>query len=203
MLHVAAVLGAILMFACAALGQGPWALEDGGYVPSGWMGDGERSTVHVQVQPMDPSQPHSEPYCQKWSYRPGSKGWAAVAWQYPENNWGDKPGKNLSGKGYTRVSVWARGLPDAQGRYPVVQFKAGGNTDPTKKYQATFEVNGEFTTLTGEWKQYTLPLAGQDLSNVASAFTFILRASDNPRGATFYLDDIEYLTEPGRPPRKP
>jgi hypothetical protein len=165
----------------------PYDIEQGGFIPSGWMGDGEKGTEYVQVKRLSRDTPHSEPFSQMWTYTPGSGsvGWAAVAWQFPENNWGDKRGKDLRNRGFAKVTVWARG----QG---VIQFKAGGHTNPSKQYQASFAVVGDFITLTPEWSQYTLDIKGEDLSNVVSAFTWVMRAEDNPNGATFYLDDIRY-----------
>jgi hypothetical protein len=178
----------------------PLLIEDGGFVPSGWMGDGAAKVKAGEKGPLQVDSrstviPHSAPYCQQWIYRPrkGGDGWAAVAWQYPENNWGDKPGRDWSKRGFTQVSVWARGVPDSHGNLPKVQFKAGGGSDPAKKYQSSFEVDGDFITLTADWKQYTLDLRGQTLSQVVAAFVLVVRAQDaGADGATFYLDDIDY-----------
>jgi hypothetical protein len=170
-------------------------IDDGGFVPSGWMGEYtamkmENSTVR----------PHSGPYCQMVSYKPKSsgEGWAAVAWQFPQDNWGQRPGKDLSSGHYRSVTLWARGVPDSKTQmFPKVQFKAGGNTNPDRTsypYQASFEVVGEFVTLTDDWKQYSLELSGQNLSQVISALTVVIKAQDvGPSGATFYLEDIEYV----------
>jgi hypothetical protein len=166
----------------------PHDVEQTGFIPSGWMGDGAQGTKYVQVIHHSQDKPHSEPYAQKWTYQPGSLGWAAIAWQFPENNWGDRNGKDLRNRGFTRVTVWARGLKGGE----IIQFKAGGHTAPAKPYQASFDVAGEFIKLTSEWKQYTLNIEGQNLTNVISAFAWAIRKEDNPNGATFYLDDIQY-----------
>ncbi|MCX6621793.1 MAG: hypothetical protein NTY38_12105, partial [Acidobacteria bacterium] len=101
--------------------------------------------------------------------------------------------KDWSTRGFQQVSVWARADADRNGLFPKVQFKAGGNTDSKEKYQASFEVEGDFETLTDDWRQYTLNLRGQNLSQVIAAFVFVVRVQDvGPQGATFYLDDIEY-----------
>jgi|SRR5579872_781314 len=178
-------------------------IEDAGFVPSGWMGDGsvkvdKPENAAVQVNTRSTVNPHSAPYSQEWTYRPrsGRMGWAAVAWQFPENNWGEKPGKDWSKRGFTRVTVWARGVKDRRGVLPKLQFKAGGNTNPDRKkypYQASFEVESDFVMLSEEWKQYSLDVTGQNLTQVISAFTVVMRAQDfAPDGGTFYLDDIEY-----------
>jgi hypothetical protein len=175
-----------------ARASAPMKIEDQGFIPSGFMGDDAALTV----DPKSMDHPHTPPHCQKWTYLPkGNKAptWAAVAWQYPENNWGDRPGKNLNGSGYRQVSVWARGVRDSAGVLPKVQFKAGGATAPGKPFQASFEVQGDFVQLTEEWKQYTLDVSGKNLSQVVVAFILVIRAQDvGPRGVTFYLDDIEY-----------
>lgn len=193
----AVILGAFFCQTCASQ---PLLIEDAGFLPSGWMGDAAAQAdkpekAALQVNPLSTVNPHSPPYCQQWSYRPrsGNHGWAAVAWQFPENNWGDKPGKDWSKRGFRTVVVWARGVRDRYGKLPKVQFKAGGGTDPAKRYQASFETESEYITLTEDWKPYTLDLTGQNLSQVITAFVLVLKAQDfGPDGATFYLDDIEY-----------
>jgi hypothetical protein len=160
------------------------------FVPSGFMGDGEtRGAVTFEI---DRGRPHSPPTAIRIGYRPGPVGWAAVAWQFPENNWGTRPGRDLRSGNYQRVSVWARGVADRRGNFPRVQFKAGGATSPANPYKASFEVEGDFVTLTGEWKQYSLDLSGRDLSSVIAAFIVVIRGQDVDDGATFFLDDIEY-----------
>lgn len=198
------VLPLLVLTASSAMAQTnpvqPILIEDAGFVPSGWMGDAAAKVSSpdkspLQVDTLSTANPHSPPYSQRWTYKPklGHAGWAAVAWQYPEGNWGDRPGRDWSKRGFNQVSVWARGIRDRQGQLPRVQFKAGGGTGPTKKYQASYEVEGDFVTLTEEWKQYTLDLKGQSLSQVIAAFVLVIRGKDtNPEGATFCLDDIEY-----------
>lgn len=170
-------------------GPEPYDIGRGGFAPSGWMGDGEEQGGFVTDIVDD--HPPSGPPARRWVYHPKGAGWGAVAYQFPPGNWGDKPGRDLGGKGYQEVCVWAKGIPDKAGRYPVVQFKAGGGSDPSKKYQASFETEGDFLTLKPEWFHYSVRL-GKDLSSVISAFTFVVRADDNPRGATFLLSGIEY-----------
>jgi hypothetical protein len=168
----------------------PYDIGRGGFTPSGWMGDGEKQNGFATE--ISDDNPHAGPNSRRWVYHPKGVGWGAVAFQFPPGNWGDDAGRNLSGRGYRELSVWARGLPDKGGRYPVIQFKAGGGTDPSKKHQASFESEGDFVTLTSEWVRYTVSLTGKNLSSVISAFTFVLRAEDNSSGATFFLSEIEY-----------
>ena len=164
----------------------------GGFAPSGWMGDATQEAIQTEVSDDGPLGARSS---RRWVFKPiktGAKGWTAVAYQYPPGNWGDKEGRDLTGSGFKELSVWARGVRDKYGRYPVIQFKAGGGTDPTKRYQASFEVEGDFVTLTGYWRRYAVNLKKKDFSSVVSAFTFVLRTEDNSQGAEFFLSQIEY-----------
>lgn len=158
------------------------------FAPSGWMGDfkGLRTESGSDAPP-------GARGSRRWIWMPAKfgAGWVGVAYQYPDRNWGDRPGRDLSGKGYQELSVWARGEPDKSGRLPVIQFKSGGATDPAKKYQASFEAEGNVVELAKEWGRYVVPIAGKDLSRVTSAFTFVLRAEDHPLGADIFLAQIE------------
>jgi len=162
------------------------------FTPSGFMGDGEVNPKSISVVPaFKDSRPGSPiPTCYKWSYKPGKEGWAAVAWQFPQNNFGEKPGKNLTG--YSRVTFWVKG--DKGGEQ--LTFKAGGHTNPEFRYQASFEAETDMITLTKDWQRHEIDLshlpAGQDLSNVPCAFVWVAREMENPDGCTFYLDDIWY-----------
>ena len=171
------------------------------FIPGGFMGDAEEVAVVAGVKKSKyvsvwPAFPDSRPgaavdACYQWSYTPGPKAWAAVAWQHPELNFGGERGKNLNG--YSRVTFWVKG---ERGGERLI-FKAGGHTDPTLPHQASFrEVGLGMSTLTREWKQWTIDLShlpeGQDLSNVPCAFVWVAREMENPKGCTFYLDDIQY-----------
>jgi hypothetical protein len=174
----------------------PYNLDDNEFIPAGFMGDATQNDSHgrpcVRVE-VSRERPHSADTCWRFEYRPGPVGWAAIAWQFPEGNFGDNPGKNLSNRGFRQVSIWARAIPDRRGDLPKVQFKAGGTTDPNKKYKASFAVAGPFVTLTQDWKQYTLDISSMDLSQVIAGFVLVIKALDvGAEGATLFLDDIEY-----------
>lgn len=156
------------------------------FYPSGWMGDGEEGTRYIKLNTESSENPHTPPTSVKVIYQPGPKRWAGIYWQYPENNWGSKPGRNL--QGYTRVTFWARGERGGE----VVEFKAGDIKDMSKPYQDTFAVSLGKVTLSTTWRKYEINLAGQNLSNVIGAFAWVATGNDNPQGLTFYLDDIYY-----------
>ena len=47
-------------------------------------------------------------------------------------------------------------------------------------------------TLTKDWQQHTIDLAGKDLTSISGGFCWATNLDVNPEGATFYLDDIKY-----------
>ncbi|HIE28042.1 TPA: hypothetical protein EYP66_12220 [Candidatus Poribacteria bacterium] len=153
------------------------------YIPSGFMGDGEQITLNDAYR----EDPHSPPICTKITYKIGPKGWGGFYYQYPEHNWGDLPGYSIQGA--KKVTFWAKGLEGDE----VVEFKAGGIRDFTKKHQDSFLVSLGRVALTRTWKQYEIDLSGQDLSKVIGAFVWVASRAANPKGhLTFYLDDIRY-----------
>jgi hypothetical protein len=193
----------LFCFALAAQTDHPQSLliEDVGFVPSGWMGDAERDAGAIKVNESSAKRPGSSlPHSEQWIYRPktGAIGWAGVAWQFPEKNWGDQPGKDWAKRGFSRVSFWARGVPDKSGVLPKLHFAAGGQTKAAKRYQSSFEEvwldpDVEFMALTEDWKEYKIGLTGKNLSQVIVAFLFTIRAKDvGSDGATFFLDSITF-----------
>ena len=46
--------------------------------------------------------------------------------------------------------------------------------------------------LTNDWQQYTIDLAGKDLSSISGGFCWATNLDVNPEGALFYLDEIKY-----------
>ncbi len=175
-------------------GVGDFDIEKNGFIPGGWMGDGMRGRQFIQPQFKSPDELNVHPNAQKWIYRTGGElGWAAVAWQYPANNWGSKPGLNLEARHFSQVAVWARGLPDSRGAMPKLTFKSGGGTDASKPYQDSFAVEmPNAVQLTKQWREYTLDLQGKNVRSVVTGFIFAIDSSDNPNGATFYLADIRF-----------
>ena len=41
--------------------------------------------------------------------------------------------------------------------------------------------------LTDTWKQYTINLAGKDLSYISGGFNWVITSDLNPEGATFFI----------------
>ena len=191
MLHLKAFFGMFLLTltGCAQTGRtltAPFEVS-AAYIASGYMGDGEAGTRFVQMRRVAGEMPRSgdaDGMCTKVTYQPGGKGWAAVYWQSPADNWGDKPGNKILGA--TKITFWAVGAKGGE----IVEFKAGGISG--RRYQDSFERSMEAVALTSQWRQYSIPLKGQNLSSVLGAFAWAAKVADNPGGLTFYLDAIRY-----------
>lgn len=152
------------------------------FVPSGWMGDFQG----IELDATYTGDFRSAPASIRVSWRSGPQGWAGIYWQYPENNWGEKPGHNLQGA--TRLTFWAKGATGGE----VVEFKMGGIRAGGASYHDSADASLGFVTLVGEWRQFSIELRGKDLSNVIGGFAWIARSTDNPSGLTFFVDDIAY-----------
>lgn len=161
------------------------------FYATGWMGDGELGTTYVNLTEASEDTPHSEPYCVKIEYiKFGNDGWAGIYWQNEPDNWGEEPGENLSKHGFQAIVFWARGAKGGE----IVEFKAGGINTPGKKYKDSFKVGLGKIALQKEWKRYVIDLKGEDLSSVIGAFCWVANRPSNPKGLTFYLDDIRFVS---------
>ncbi|NOT54975.1 MAG: hypothetical protein HOP18_10250, partial [Deltaproteobacteria bacterium] len=115
----------------------------------------------------------------------------------PRCNWGDFPAAGFPLTGATKITFWVKGERGGER----LEFFAGGigrqacGSTPIKPYPDSFPrvpACGHAITLTTAWRQYTIDLRGQDLRYVVGGFGWVTNASQNPIGATFYLDDIRY-----------
>jgi hypothetical protein len=158
------------------------------YIPSGWMGDYGDITLNDQST----NNPHLGNHCLEFSYsaqKSQGQGWAGVYWQNPPNNWGTKNGGfNLTGA--TKLTFWARG---AKGTEKIQKFMVGGIKGA---YSDTASVEIGPVELTDAWKQYTINVAGRDLSYISGGFGWVATADQNPDGFTFFLDDIKFEVDP-------
>ena len=111
--------------------------------------------------------------------------WGGVVWQNPPNNWGAIPG-GYDLTGATNLIFWARKAED--GPNTVVTFKVG--LKDNQPYSDTASVSTPPIRLKTEWKRYSIPLKGQDLSRIISGFVWIVEAADRP--ITFYVDDVRF-----------
>ena len=154
------------------------------YIPSGWMGD--YGDIKINDQFMD--NPHSGTTCIQFVYsakKSQGQGWTGVYWQNPANNWGSKKG-GFDLTGMTKLVFWARG---AKGGEVIQKFMVGGIKGV---YPDSTVVETGPVELTDTWKQYSINLAGKDLSYINGGFAWVTTTDLNPQGCTFYLDDIKF-----------
>ncbi|PIQ89311.1 MAG: hypothetical protein COV72_03725 [Candidatus Omnitrophica bacterium CG11_big_fil_rev_8_21_14_0_20_42_13] len=161
---------------------------DNHYIPSGWMGD--YGDIKMTDESMD--NPHSGSTSIKFIYsakKAGGQGWAGVYWQNPANNWGSKDG-GFDLSGMTKLSFWARG---AKGGEIIDKVIVGGIKGV---YPDSDEIEIGPIELTTQWQEFTVNLAGKNLSYISGGFGWVINADRNPEGAEFYIDDIKYVADP-------
>lgn len=174
-----------------------WVYKDSGsrenhYILSGWMGD----YGDIRVNDKSTDNPHSGTTCIQFTYtaqKSQNKGWAGIYWQNPANNWGSKKG-GFDLTGMTKLTFRARG---AKGGEILQKFMVGGIEGV---YTDTASVETGPIELTDIWKEYTINLAGKDLSYISGGFGWVTTLDMNPEGATFYLDDIKFEVDPTMQP---
>ncbi|UCG73027.1 MAG: hypothetical protein JSV45_01145 [Chromatiales bacterium] len=150
------------------------------WVPSGWMGMIDSLTLdgaHTE-------NPHEGTACIKMRYE-GEFGWVGVAWQHPENNWGDQDGGFDLGEA-TQLEFWARG------EYGGEQIKAGvGLLGEDKRYPDSGMTSVDGIVLTREWQRYRVPLKKIDVSSIKTGFVVTLTGRSTT--VTVYLDSIRFV----------
>lgn len=152
---------------------------DAPFIPAGFMGN----TAAIKMDVASTVSPHSGKTCLKVEYT-ASDNWGGVVWQSPADDWGDKPGGwNLTGA--RKLTFWARG--DKGGEKVGFLYGLIGN-DKTYHDSSTGKLEG--VVLTKDWKQYSIDLAGKNLSQIKTGFAWTLASTGQP--ITFYLDDIRY-----------
>jgi hypothetical protein len=158
--------------------------DEGGnhFHPSGFMGDSSAIAINTNFT----SNCHAGTSCIQITFTGREDNWAGIYWQEPENNWGTVPNAGYNLTGATQLTFWARGRNGGER----VEFFIGGITGPYS--DSLLKTSTGYLTLSTSWQMYTIDLASKDLSNVIGGFGWITNSSNNPSGATFYLDDIRY-----------
>jgi len=162
------------------------------YAPSGWMGD----WADLKFDDMCKENPYSGQTCIQIVYsakKSQGQGWAGIYWQNPPNNWGSKKG-GFDLTGFNKLTFYARGQ---KGGEVIQKFKIGGISGT---YPDSADVESQPIELKDTWQKYTINLSGKDLSYISGGFCWIITSDQNPKGATFYLDDIKYEFEEGLKP---
>jgi outer membrane protein OmpA-like peptidoglycan-associated protein len=124
----------------------------------------------------------------KITYLPkGTQGWAGVYWLSPANNWGSVKGAGFDFSKAKRLTFWVRGN---KGGERIAEVKIGGISSGA--YPDSDQVSLGPLKLSTTWDQYTMNLEGKDLRHIIGGFSFVVRLSDNPRGAVFFIDEIVF-----------
>lgn len=156
---------------------------DSVYFPTGWMGDGQHGDEYMTLKRLVADDDDGAAW--EISAKRGKEGWHGIYWQYPENNWGALPGRDLTG---------ARGLQfECKGSKggEIVQFKSGGIRDLENK--DSFEVSLGYKKLSQNWEKYTIDLSKSDLSNVIGAFAWSASSADNGGDEyKFFIRNLEF-----------
>jgi len=73
----------------------------------------------------------------------------------------------------------------------MAEFRVGGIAG---QYPDSIEIpiSTSVVVLSNNWTQYTIDLAGQDLSHIIGGFCWVTNENQNPIGSTIYLDDMQY-----------
>ncbi len=159
------------------------------FSPTGYMGDGEYGTDYIKFLDAVSTNPHSPPDSVAITYTFGPKGWGGIYWLNKADNWGQYPGADLSDRGYTQISFWARGAKGGE----KIQFIAGGIDKAEYAHKDSFPEKPSRVgrvTLSNKWAQYKIDLTGEDLSSVLGGFGWVANSDQGGSGVQFYLDDI-------------
>ncbi len=116
----------------------------------------------------------------------------------PEPNFGTIPDAGIDLTGASSITFWARGENGGE----TIEFFMGGvgrdadTGEPIAPHPDSTPVVKQAFVLTDQWAIYTLDLTSKDLSYVLGGFGWIASDEQNPGGAVFFLDDIDYQLGP-------
>lgn len=153
--------------------------DDPTFVPAGWMGDAKS----IRLDPASTERPLKGKTCLRCEFFAES-GWGGVVWQSPAGDWGDR-GSGYDLTGAKKITFWARGATGDE----VVNFQFG-LIPKEKKFSDTATGALDKVTLTSDWKQYEIPVAGLDLTRIKTGFAWTLASAGAP--VVFYLDNIRW-----------
>jgi hypothetical protein len=157
----------------------PFAVDDW-YAPSGYMGDGESPGGIAVDETCPPSRPSSwVGLCHRYTWTPGDAMWGGVYWQYPDGNWGDRPGLAIPA-GATKISFQAWGATGGER----VDFMVG------MMAVDGFQVTRTSVQLGSAPARYELELSGASYARVVGGFGWVASESADP--VTFHIDEIRW-----------
>ncbi len=172
--------------------------------PGGYFSKDNADVTGTADCPDMPSAALSTP-CRTWTYAPNvasdtanGEFFAGVFWLYGNQNWGASPGAPIPA-GYSSVTFWAKGANGGEqvsllGRRPEGEHLYADAA--SRRHHQVLQGAVAPTTLTDQWAQYSISLAGVDYSaGVLGGFAW--SASYDPEGGapspiTFYLGGMEW-----------
>lgn len=164
-------------------------------VPAGWMSGGSNPESYISLDTSNDCPTGSG--CLQVTYEAGGV-WGGIFWWPISCGESGTPaawdrvqqgtcGVNVLDMGQfstvDRVSFWARG--DQGGE--TIEFKVGAADVSPIPGRSLGKV-----TLTSEWQRHEIDLQGANMTDAIGLFAWIAADLDNPQGAIFYLDDIQY-----------
>jgi len=75
----------------------------------------------------------------------------------------------------------------------VIEFKVGGIVGAFG--DSLYPSRGFTAHLTEDWAEFTIDLTASDLKHLIGGFAWVASKDRNPKGATFYLDEIRFESE--------
>ena len=162
-----------------------YADQDSGcnhFYATGWMGD----TAALSFDSAHIAHRYAGSSCIQVKFTASGSNWSAIYWQDPENNWGTDKNGGYDLRGATKLTFYARGIKGGE----KVEFFAGGIDGP---YHDSFsKTSTGVIKLSKRWKRYTINLSSKNLSRVVGGFGFALNSPNNPKGASFQVDEVKY-----------
>jgi hypothetical protein len=152
----------------------PYIITDE-FIASGYMGD------KVKFIKSSTNNPVSGETCIEISYTASNQLWGGLFWQKPANNWCQKPGVDLSKRGYAKLTFWARGSSGNEEIKFIVGHDCGDSVNKEKIFK-----------LDNTWQQYMIDLSDSDLTNITGAFGFSIDSKAQSGPITFFLDDVQF-----------
>lgn len=157
----------------------------GAYYPGGRMGD----VNNIRVVPPGERGDHMSHTVVQIDYHPqhsGGLGWAGIYFLYPDGNWGQLPGRNLTGA--TRLTFWA--CADHTTR---AEFFVGGLRDPHLPHADSLQKTSTgIVAVTHTWQRYEIDLTGKDVSSVIAGFGMATSRDQDEDPRSLFLDDIAF-----------
>ncbi len=114
----------------------------------------------------------------------------------PEPNWGTEPEAGLDLTGADELVFWARGANGGE-QVEFFAFGVGWDSDAGNPVEAhpdsSPKLSTQYITLSKDWGQYSVVLAGVDLEYALGGFGWVTNAPRNSdRDVVFYVDDIRH-----------